>query len=118
MGWSFINKDINKRSYPEKWFIKNVLEKYDLYSKYTIKEKLPFGKYFLDFAILNMKIDIEIDGSQHFTKESIEHDKMRDDFLLKNEWKVYRIAWIELINDSNSVIENFIIWLNENKKIL
>lgn len=111
-GWSFVNNDINKRSYPEKWFIKNVLEKYDLNSKYTIKEKMSFGKYFLDFAILDMKIDIEIDGQQHFRNDkSIKHDIERDTFLLNSGWRVYRIAWVELINNINDTISNFLNWL-------
>lgn len=115
-GWSFINKDINKRSYPEKWFVKNVLEKNKLYSKYVIKEKLPFHKYFLDFAIIDMKVDVEIDGQQHFRCEkSIEHDKKRDDFLLKNGWKVYRIAWLELKNNNQTVVD-FLEWLESNNK--
>jgi len=115
-GWSFINSDINRRSYPEKWFIKNVLKRYNLYEKHTIKEKLSFGKYFLDFAILDMKIDIEIDGQQHFrTIEAINHDKERDNFLLNNDWKVYRIAWIELKNNSDIIINDFLIWILKNK---
>lgn len=116
-GWAFINKDINRRSYPEKWFIKNVIEKYNLNSKYTIKEKFSFGKYFLDFAIIDMKIDLEIDGQQHFrTDEAIEHDKERDKFVSDNDWKVYRIAWIELKNDREIVIKNFLEWLDSNDK--
>lgn len=112
-GWSFINKDINKRSYPEKWFIKNILEKYDLYNKYTIKEKMPFHKYFLDFAFLELKIDIEIDGQQHFrNNESIEHDKERDNFLLDKNWKIYRMAWLEMKNKPNEIIKDFLNWLD------
>ena len=115
-GWSFINKDINRRSYPEKWFIKNVLKKYDFYSKYTIEEKFPFGKYWLDFAIIDMKIDLEIDGQQHFrTEDAIEHDIQRDEFVLNSDWKVYRIAWIELKNNREEVIANFLNWINENE---
>ena len=115
-GWSFINNDINKRSYPEKWFIKNVLEKYELCLKYNIKEKMPFSKYFLDFAILDMKIDIEIDGKQHFaTQKAIQHDKDRDNFLLKNDWKVYRLAWSELQKNSNVLIEDLLNFINGQK---
>lgn len=113
-GWSFINKDINKRSYPEKWFVKNVLDKYNLYSKFTIKEKFSFHKYFLDFAFLEIKLDVEIDGQQHFRSiKSIEHDKERDKFLLKNGWKVCRIAWLELKNNPNDIINNFLNWINK-----
>lgn len=111
-GWTFINSDSNHRSYPEKWFIKNVLQKYNLYEKYTIKEKFPFEKYFLDFAIIDLKIDIEIDGSQHFRNEkNIHFDKNRDSILLSNGWSVYRIAWKELVNNRESTVTSFVNWL-------
>jgi very-short-patch-repair endonuclease len=114
IGWSFINSDINRRSYPEKYFV-SILKDNQLYSKYTIKEKLPFGKYFLDFAFIDIKTDVEIDGQQHFrTKKCRNHDIERDNFLLDNDWKVYRIAWIELKNNPNLIIQNFLSWLKEN----
>ncbi len=116
-GWSFINNDINRRSYPEKWFIKNVLKKYEFYSKYIIKEKLPYSKYFLDFALLDMKIDIEIDGQQHFrTDDAIIHDIERDRFMLSNDWRIYRIAWLEIVKNPNETILNFLNWLDNEEK--
>jgi very-short-patch-repair endonuclease len=116
-GWSFINSDVNRRSYPEKYFV-NILKKYNLYSKYTIQEKLSFGKYFLDFAFLDIKTDVEIDGQQHFnTKNAIDHDIKRDGFLLKNNWKVYRISWMELKNNPKLVIEKFLNWLETNERL-
>ena len=49
--------------------------------------------YFLDFAFIDIKTDVEIDGQQHFrTKKCINHDIERDNFLLNNNWKVYRIT--------------------------
>ena len=113
-GWSFINNDVNRRSYPEKFFI-NLLNNNELYSKYTIKEKMPFSKYALDFAFLEIKTDVEIDGKQHFaTKKAIIHDIERDNYLLNNGWNVYRISWVELKNNPQLIIENFLNWLNEN----
>lgn len=116
-GWKHINSDINKKSYPEKWFIKNVLEKYFLYNKYEIIEKYSFGKYFLDFALIDKKIDIEIDGQQHFiTKNAIDHDNDRDIFLLNNGWRVYRISWYELKNNKD-IIQDLLKWLDSSDKI-
>lgn len=114
-GWSHINNDPNKRSYPEKWFIKNVLEKYQLNSKYTIKEKIPFGKYFLDFAFLELKLDVEIDGKQHFGKQSaVQHDIDRDAYLIQQGWKIYRIAWIEITENTDKIIKDFLLFLETN----
>jgi very-short-patch-repair endonuclease len=114
-GWAFKNTDLNNRSYPEKFFIKNVLQKYNLYSKYTIKEKMPFGKYFLDFAFLELKLDLEIDGQLHFRNEqAINHDIIRDNYLKENNWVVYRIAWCEITKNRELVINNFLSYLKQN----
>ena len=111
-GW-LINKDENRRSYPEKFFIK-LMEMNDLYSKYTIKEKLSFDKYFLDFALLEIKIDIEIDGQQHFvTPEAIQHDLIRDKYLIDHGWRVYRITWLRLRENPKLIIDNLLKWLSE-----
>lgn len=61
-----------------------------------IREK-KVGKYFLDFVIGD--IDLEIDGKQHKYKDRKESDIIRDDFLRKQGYFVYRIAW----NEINSV---------------
>lgn len=51
------------------------------------------GKYFIDFAINSKNIALEIDGKQHLQKERMESDKLKDEFLKSNGWKVYRIQW-------------------------
>ena len=79
---------------------------------------LLFGKYFLDFAFLELKLDLEIDGQQHFiTKTAIEYDMERDNFLINSGWKVYRISWIELRKNPKVIFDNFINWLNDNDNL-
>ena len=66
-----------KESYPEKYFTKIFInEKIDVIKNYKI------GLYELDFSIPNKKIDIEVDGSQHyFDKKIVESDIRRTKFL-------------------------------------
>lgn len=107
-GWNHINFNTERRSYPEIFFLE-VLNKNGLSKKYKIIEKMPFGKYALDFAIVELKLDVEIDGQQHFRNpEAIKKDKERDDFLISNGWKIYRIAWIEMSNNKKKEIEKFL----------
>ena len=78
-------------SYPEKYF-KELFEKESIDLQYHYQ----LGKYELDFANLQLKIDIEIDGEQHFLDERIARsDADRNDFLLGNGWKVFRIRWAD-----------------------
>lgn len=49
---------------------------------------------FLDFAWINKKKCIEIDGQQHQTDEKRkESDIKKDDLLKQNGWKVLRLSW-------------------------
>lgn len=112
-GWKFINEDKNRRSYPEQ-FLFNIFKENGLFEKYKIEEKLPVGKYFLDFALIDFKLDIEVDGRTHFKdKKSINHDKKRNEYLINRGWKIYRIAWSQFckhkrksINELLNFIEN------------
>lgn len=111
-GWSFINKDINRRSYPEK-VIFNFIQKNDLNVRFKIVEKCPISKYFLDFAFIDLKIDLEVDGKQHYSnKEAIEHDKVRNVFLENKGWKIYRINWAEFLKNKIAEFEKFLEFVN------
>ena len=120
IGWTTRNIE----SYPEKFF-KKVLEnngiKYE-FNKPILKNNLGIyenGCYFLDFALSN-KIDLEIDGKQHKIKERKIHDEIRDERLINNGWKIYRIEWKNPNTKKNSdyikeEINKFLKWYNENK---
>jgi hypothetical protein len=82
-GWNHINSDKSRRSYPEKIFYEFLI-KNDYFNKYEIVEKFPIGGYFLDFAFIDKKIDLEIDGEQHYRTENIEHDLKRDKYMNDN----------------------------------
>lgn len=69
------------------------------------------GIYSLDFAIADKKIDLEIDGDQHYIDERIiESDKRRTLYLQENGWKVIRIRWSEYqkLADKKSYVDNLL----------
>lgn len=52
--------------------------------------------YSLDFASIKNKIDLEIDGEQHYLdKRIVESDKRRNKYLTDRGWKIIRIRWSE-----------------------
>lgn len=118
VGWTTRNIE----SYAEKFF-KKVLENNSI--KYEFNKpirKLDLGTqengcYFLDFALSN-KIDLEIDGKQHELEDRKEHDRVRDERLMKVGYKVYRIKWKNLPKYNDYIkdeIDKFLKWYNENK---
>lgn len=58
----------NTPSYPEQCFI-NYLYDRELDKKYYIEREKSFFPYFADFAFEQLKLVIEIDGSQHLEKK-------------------------------------------------
>ena len=66
----------------------------------------------MDFAFIGLKLDVEIDGSQHHRdQESIEHDKIRNEFLINKGWQVYRISWSQMTRDKQGQIKQFLEYL-------
>lgn len=78
-------------SYPEKLFIKYLINKgYD--KKQLICREFSFGKYRIDFAFVDIKVAVEIDGSQHRLKHRKEIDNAKDKLLAQSGWRVVRIG--------------------------
>jgi very-short-patch-repair endonuclease len=85
-GWTTRKK--LSMSYPEK-IADAVLKQ----SKILYEHEYPFYKFFIDFAILDKKIAIEIDGRQHNEPKRKESDERKDKKLTNEGWKVFRIKW-------------------------
>lgn len=80
------------RSYPEEYW-KGILDSHGV----AYVEQYQVGPYQLDFAIVNdtpYKIDLEIDGDQHYLDERVvASDKRRNQYLESLGWKIVRIKW-------------------------
>lgn len=82
----------NEPSYPEKCFIKFLTEKgYD--KRFLIEREKSIFPFFIDFAFVDIKLAVEIDGSQHIVdEERKQRDILKNKVLLNNGWKVLRIS--------------------------
>lgn len=99
-------------SYPEQFFM-GVLFNNNI--SYEHNKKI--GKYFIDFAITDKMIALEIDGKQHQYEDRKKSDKIKDNFLTENGWKVYRISWKSINNEDGKLyikneIDKFIEFYN------
>lgn len=110
------NKEL---SFLEKWFYDKIIQQYNLTNKYTIINEYTESKYFLDFAFINIKLDVELDGKCHFNNDNkrINHDIERDKYLIDKGWKIYRISWYDVKYNEENIINNFINLLKDNNFI-
>jgi len=63
------------------------------------------GPYTLDFACLDLKLDIEIDGADHQTEEGKTRDQRRDAYLRQQEFEVLRIDGYRVTQNMTGVRE-------------
>lgn len=96
----------NKPSYPEECFIKYIKDR-KLDQKYTIEREKSFFPYFADFTFEQLKLVIEIDGSQHLNEDRKLSDIKKDNLIRSLGWKVIRITENTVKTDWESIDEIF-----------
>ncbi|MBA3576453.1 MAG: endonuclease domain-containing protein [Sphingomonas sp.] len=66
------------------------------------------GPYVADFYCPAAKLVIEIDGSAHDSAAAAEHDRMRNEYMMKLGLKVLRIAASEVLADPAAVADGLL----------
>ena len=92
----------NEHSYPEKFFKKVIENEFD---DTNFIQEYPVSIYSIDFAWVDKKKAIEIDGEQHVrTIDNFERDIRKDRCLFEHGWKVLRIPWKFLYDNPKKYI--------------
>lgn len=103
-------------SYIEQWFYDNIIVPYALEETFQIINEYSFYGYSFDYAFIDLRLDVELDGGTHFRDDKrIENDKQRDAFTKSKNWKVYRITYKEINDNPNKVILDFLLYLDSLK---
>ena len=86
-------------------FLKNVGE--------TVRRQKVIGNYIVDFCIPSVNLIIELDGSQHYSEEGMNHDYNRDRYLTELGYTVKHYSDYDInmnfqyvCEDINSFIES------------
>ncbi len=82
-------------SFPEKFFMLVLNGRGVAY-----EHEQPVGKYFIDFALTDKMVALEIDGKQHDMPSRKIADAKKDAFLKSVGWTVHRIKWKSIHNES------------------
>ena len=73
--------------------------------EYQFYRQKPIGDYIVDFYCPRAKLIVEIDGSQHLVGETIQYDRIRDDYLSSLGLRVLRFTNTDVLTNIKGVIE-------------
>ena len=72
---------------------------------WKFKRQVPIGPYIINFASLNTKIVIEVDGGQH---QASNRDAVRDRYLTELGYVVLRFWNDEVLRSTDAVLEQIV----------
>jgi len=74
----------------------------------------PVGPFFADFACLETKLVVELDGSQHFEDAAVARDERRSTVLRANGFTVLRFDDRQALAETDAVLTSILNWLTTN----
>jgi very-short-patch-repair endonuclease len=75
-------------------------------SGYKFTRQFPIGPYFADFTCRSRSIVVELDGSQHLTRES--YDRKRDEYMLRAGYAVFRVPSGSVLSNRDGVCDSLL----------
>ena len=70
---------------------------------FKFKRQVPIGEYIVDFACLEKRLIIELDGGQHMDNQM--YDMKRSDWLMAHGFKVLRFWNHDVFGQTSSILE-------------
>jgi very-short-patch-repair endonuclease len=68
----------------------------------------PVGRYFADFACIEIGLIVELDGGQHADESNITGDRQRSDELCSSGFRVLRFWNSQVLTETEAVLQE--IW--------
>jgi very-short-patch-repair endonuclease len=90
----------SKESYPERIFRERLVREGII----GWEQEYPFKRYSMDFAFIDKKIDVEIDGGTHNLEKVIMIDREKERITSKDGWVTIRFSDSEIKNEMDSCI--------------
>ena len=82
----------------------------------TVQRQKVIGNYIVDFYCAEAKLVIELDGSQHFSKQGVQDDFIRDDFLNSLGITVTRYSNLDICENFEGVCSDILKKISEAKQ--
>jgi very-short-patch-repair endonuclease len=80
---------------------------------FRFRRQVPMCGYIVDFACLQARLVVEVDGATHSTDAEVERDRLREEVLRRNGNTVLRFGNIEIYENLDGVLETIRLKLLE-----
>jgi adenine-specific DNA-methyltransferase len=81
---------------------------------YKFRRQHPVGCYFADFACVEAKLIVELDGAQHFEPAAMRADAERTAALQSLGFHVLRYTDRQVLAEREAVLQDILNWLHAN----
>ena len=75
-------------------------------SGHRFRRQHPIGRYIADFACIEQRLIIELDGGQH--TEQREYDRQRDAYISSRGYRILRFWNDDVLKDMGAVLEEIL----------
>ncbi|MCE9547029.1 MAG: endonuclease domain-containing protein [Planctomycetia bacterium] len=72
------------------------------------RREYPVPPYTADFCCVELKLILEIDGAEHLTETGQQRDRVRDEGLAGQGYRVARISGFDVVRDGRQVLERIV----------
>jgi len=77
------------------------------------RRQVPLNGYILDFYFVKAKLNVELDGSQHYTERGKQKDRERDNDLQKEGILILRFSSAEMLLNPDGVLQKIMDEIRE-----
>ena len=84
---------------------------------FKFRRQVPVGPFVADFACVELKLIVEVDGATHAEDHEINYDAQRTRFLEAQGWRVLRVMNTDIYEGLDGVLELLRLELEELKAV-
>ena len=68
----------------------------------------PIGPYVADFACVQARLVVEVDGGTHSTSAEVQHDKRRNAYMRSKGWRIFRVTNNDIYKNLENVLDGIV----------